>query len=148
MRAFLFRLRGMRKRNKSIHRCAHRFMHSPPGCAMMIHRPSPCQTKRPPDGRPFCLVEVRGVEPLSESILTGTSPGAGGLLRFPCLSGSRHPQRLGSFIVHGVLKALRAHVHHSSTLRPGPWYSRAERLLIKQRQEDRSCYLIYKVCPF
>ena len=50
--------------------------------------------------------------------------------------------------MHGALKALRAHVHHSSTLHPGPWYSRVERSLIKQREElYRCCSLIYKRLP-
>ena len=71
------------------------------------------------------------------------------LFTFPCFRGSRHPRKLGSFIVHGALKALRTHVHHLSTLRSGPWSSRRERSLIKQREELRCrCSLIYKGCPF
>ena len=51
-------------------------------------------------------------------------------------------------MMHGALKALRAHVHHLSTLPPGPWSSRAERSLIKQREElYRCCSLIYKRSP-
>lgn len=58
------------------------------------------------------LVEAGGVEPPSENVLTGTSPGADGLLEFPSQSASRHAQRVGSFIIHGTLKALRTHGPH------------------------------------
>ena len=58
------------------------------------------------------LVEAGGVEPPSENVLTGTSPGADGLLRFPSQSASRHAQRVGSFMMHGALKALRTHGPH------------------------------------
>ena len=60
----------------------------------------------------FFLVEAGGVEPPSENVLTGTSPGADGLLRFPSQSASRHALRVGSFMVHGALKALRTHGPH------------------------------------
>ena len=60
------------------------------------------------------LVEAGGVEPPSENVLTGTSPGADGLLRFPSQSASRHAQRVGSFMMHGALKALRTHGPHSN----------------------------------
>ena len=58
------------------------------------------------------VVEAGGVEPPSENVLTGTSPGADGLLRFPSQSASRHALRVGSFMVHGALKALRTHGPH------------------------------------
>ena len=61
------------------------------------------------------MVEARGVEPLSESDSAELSPGAGGisaLRRFPCPAADRQAGRSGSFIIHGALKALRAHVHH------------------------------------
>ena len=58
------------------------------------------------------MVEAGGVEPPSENVLTGTSPGADGLLRFPSQSASRHALRVGSFMVHGALKALRTHGPH------------------------------------
>ncbi len=52
----------------------------------------------------------------------------------------------GSFMVHGALKALRAHVLHSSTPHPRPLTSGVERSLLKQRQEQRNrCSLIYKM---
>ena len=90
-----------------------------------------------------------GVEPPSESTLTETSPGADGHLRSLTCAQARHAHRLGSFIMHGALKALRTHVHHSSTLCPEPWSSPAERSLIKQREEQvRCCSLIYKLPVF
>ena len=68
------------------------------------------------------------------------------LFTFPHPGASRHARGLGSFIVHGALKALRTHVHHWSTLHPGPWSSRVERSLIKQREEQvLRCSLIYKM---
>ena len=64
---------------------------------------------------------------------------------FPCPGASRHAQGLGSFMIHGALKALRTHGHHLSTPRPGPWSSRARRSLLRQReQQDCCCSLIYK----
>ena len=52
-------------------------------------------------------------------------------------------------MIHGALKASRTHVHHLSTLRPGPWSSRAERSPLKQREElYRCCSLIYKDAHF
>ena len=67
------------------------------------------------------------------------------LFTFPCPGASRHAQGLGSFMIHGALKALRTHGHHSSTPQPGPWSSRGRRSLIKQREEqNRCCSLIYK----
>ena len=51
----------------------------------------------------------------------GNFSGRKRLFTFPYPGVSRHTQGLGSFIVHGALKALRTHVHHSSTPNPGPW---------------------------
>ena len=61
------------------------------------------------------MVEAGGIEPPSESASTGTSPGAGGSFTFPYSGVDRHTQEFGSFMIHGALKALRTHVHHSST---------------------------------
>jgi len=60
------------------------------------------------------LVEMGGVEPPSESTLTGTSPGADSYFGepnrlFPLLRANRHALRSGSFIMHGALKALHTH---------------------------------------
>ena len=148
--AFLFRLRGTRKRNRGIHRCAHRWMHTPPACAMMIQLPSLLMKNISPALLGGTYVFGGGEEswtPVRKHFNRNFS-GRRRLFAFPRPSGSRHPQGLGSFIMHGVLKALHAHVHHWSTLHPGPWYSRVERSLIKQREElYRCCSLIYKSLP-
>ena len=71
------------------------------------------------------------------------------LFTFPYPGVSRHTQGLGSFMMHGALKALRAHVRHSSTPVPGPWPLRDRRPpLIRQRSRNWCCSLIYKECPF
>ncbi len=71
------------------------------------------------------------------------------LFTFPRPGAKRHARGLGSFMMHGALKALRTHVHHSSTPHPGPWSSRVGRSRIKQREEQvRCCSLIYKRRPF
>ena len=65
---------------------------------------------------------------------------------FPHPSVDRHTRGLGSFMIHGTLKALRTHVHHLSTPHPGPWSSRVGRSLLRQRGEQlRRCSLIYKL---
>ena len=58
------------------------------------------------------LVEAGGVEPPSENVSAGTSPGADGFLRFPNSDASHHASKVGSFMIHGALKALRTHGHH------------------------------------
>ena len=71
------------------------------------------------------------------------------LFTFPHPGANRHAQGLGSFIMHGALKALRTHVHHLSTPHPGPWSSRVGRSLLRQREEqDFRCSLIYKLAHF
>ena len=68
------------------------------------------------------------------------------LFTFPRPGASRHAQGLGSFMIHGALKALRTHGHHLSTPHPGPWSSRVRRSLLRQReQQDCCCSLIYKL---
>ena len=74
-----------------------------------------------PCGMTFCiLVEARGVEPLSESTLKETSPGAVGCFwrsyrPFPSLQAKRQACSSGSFIMRGGLKALHTHGRLSST---------------------------------
>ena len=78
--------------------------------------------------------------------LDRTFSGRRRLFPFPRRGVNRHTTRLGSFIVHGALKALRTHGHHSTTPHPGSWSFRAGRPLIKQRRERRyRCSLIYKL---
>ena len=59
------------------------------------------------------MVELRGIEPLSESTLTELSPGAVGygavLPPFPSPEQAHTLTGSGSFIMHGALKALRTH---------------------------------------
>ena len=49
------------------------------------------------------------------------------LFTFPYPRASRHARGLGSFMMHGTLKALRTHGPHSSTPLSGPWASRERR---------------------
>ena len=51
------------------------------------------------------LVEVRGVEPLSESTSVRLSPGADRSLSFPPLQVKGQTCRFSSFIMHGARKA-------------------------------------------
>ena len=68
------------------------------------------------------------------------------LFAFPCPCASRHARGLGSFMMHGTLKALRTHGPHSSTPLSGPWASRKRRSRIKRREEQCCrCSLIYKL---
>ena len=55
-------------------------MHMPYGMCDDDSTPRLAKNKSHPDGWPLFLVEVGGVEPPSESVLTGTSPGADGYL--------------------------------------------------------------------
>ena len=68
------------------------------------------------------------------------------LFAFPHPCASRHARGLGSFMMHGTLKALRTHGPHSSTPQTGPWDSRKRRSRIKRREEQCfRCSLIYKL---
>ena len=79
----------------------------------------------------------------------GNFSGRRRLFAFPRPGVSRHTPGSGSFIVHGALKALRTHVHHSTTPRPGSWSFRAGRSRLKPRQAQRyRCSLIYKLPVF
>ena len=52
-------------------------------------------------------------------------------------------------MIHGALKALRTHGHHSTTPHPGSWSFRAGRSRLKPRQAQRyRCSLIYKLPIF
>lgn len=68
---------------------------------------------------------------------------------FPYPGVGRQTTGLGSFIVHGALKALRTHGHHSTTPHPGSWSFRAGRSRLRPRQVQRyRCSLIYKLPIF
>ena len=112
----------------------------------------------------FCLLEA-GNKKSERTICSPLRDGGGGgnrtpvrkrfnrtysgrrrLFAFPRPGANRHAQGLGSFMIHGALKALRTHGHHLSTPRPGPWSSRAGRSLLRQREEQRfRRSLIYKL---
>ena len=58
------------------------------------------------------LVEMRGIEPLSENPFIQLSPGASVRLEFPSRSAGRQAQRLGSPLMRGSFKSeTAAHVH-------------------------------------
>ena len=78
----------------------------------------------------------------------GTFSGRRHLFGFPRPPVKCHTDRVGSFIMHGTRKALRTHVHHSSTPTSGPWYSRCRRPLVRQRQEQFCCCSLIYNCPF
>ena len=91
-------------------------------------------------------MEARGVEPLSENTSPWASPGADDLFTFPLPCAARQAHGFSSFIVHGALKALRAHVHHLVTptsravVLPGRTAA-----LVTQQQVQYYRYLIYKL---
>ena len=99
------------------------------------------------------LVEVRGVEPLSESTLTGLSPGADGYSGSlpPC----SHPRRQAvtppvqvRVMMRGRVNSFPPHGRHINDAFPGLWPLRFRRPpLIRQQQQQCCCYLIYN-CPF
>ena len=93
-------------------------------------------------------MEVGGVEPPSESTLTGTSPGADGRLHSLVRAGA---VTLGDLVASLCMARSKLCALTFTTRRrsaPGPWYSWGERSLIKQREElYRCCSLIYKRSP-
>ena len=58
------------------------------------------------------LVEVRGIEPLSEDSSPWFSPSADGGLNFPPLDARRQAARLGSFMVPATPQSLGGPVPH------------------------------------
>ena len=54
---------------------------------------------------PFVLVELRGIEPLSEKTLIGLSPGAADFLILPRNSANRQALLLGSFFLYDRFKS-------------------------------------------
>ena len=92
------------------------------------------------------MVEMRGVEPLSENALTGTSPSAGGHLHSlaPAQADMLKGLVASLCMVRSKLCALMFTTNRRPV--PRPWSSEAERSLIKQREEQcYCCSLIYKV---
>ena len=58
------------------------------------------------------VVEAAGIEPASETVSTGASPGAVHALTFPPLHAHEQACSFSSFICHARFKALPCHVHH------------------------------------
>ena len=100
----------------------------------------------------FTMVEVRGVEPLSESTLTGPSPGADGYCgslspRSPSGWQAVTPAGQVRVIIHGRGNSFPPHGRHINDAFPGLWPLRFRRLpLIRQSKlATCCCYLIYKL---
>ena len=85
------------------------------------------------------LVEVGGVEPPSESTLTGLSPGADGYCGSlpPCSPSSRQavtPASQVRVMMRGTVNSFRTHGRHINDAFPGLWPLRFRRLpLIRQQ---------------
>ena len=64
----------------------------------------------------YCfLVEMRGIEPLSENLLIQLSPSAFRLLEFPLTHGGGQPYVAGSHFMRDALNGeRRVHVHRSN----------------------------------
>ena len=97
------------------------------------------------------MVEVGGVEPPSESTLTGLSPGAGGYCGSlpPCSPSRRQtvtPSGQVRVMMRGRVNSFPPHGRHINDAFPGLWPLRFRRLpLIRQQQQQCCCYLIYKL---
>ena len=115
--------------------------------------------KQKKSSRTICSPRRRGGDggnrtPVRKRFLRNFS-GRRRLFAFPRPCASRHARGLGSFMMHGTLKALRTHGPHSSTPLSGPWSStplsgpwasRKRRSRIKRREEQCCrCSLIYKL---
>ena len=96
-------------------------------------------------------MEVGGVEPPSESTLTGLSPGADGYCG--SLPSCSHPRRQAvtppvqvRVIMRGQVNSFPPHGRHINDAFPGLWPLRFRRPpLIRQQQQQCCCYLIYKL---
>ena len=103
---------------------------------------------------PFLVVEVGGVEPPSESTLTGLSPGADGYCgSLPSRSPSRRqavtPPGQVRVMMHGRVNSCPPHGRHINDAFPGLWPLRFRRPpLLRQRQQLVCCCLIYKLPIF
>ena len=97
------------------------------------------------------LVEAGGVEPPSESTLTGLSPGADGYCGSlsPCSPSGRQavtPSGQVRVIMRGRGNSYPPHGRHINDAFPGLWPLRFRRLpLVRQRQQYDCCQLIFKL---
>ena len=70
------------------------------------------------------MVEAGGIEPPSENLLTGPSPGAVCLLYFPHWPADRQANPRGSFFLYDRFKSKQAmHIYHCMTPVREPWSS-------------------------
>ena len=73
------------------------------------------------------MVEVGGIEPPSESLLTSFSPSAATILGFPSPVASRRAAGYGSFMItDDAAMFWRARSPHTSRREPGLWAARAD----------------------
>ena len=79
---------------------------------VMMELMSPVSNPAPGVRPGIKLVEPRGVEPLSESASTRTSPGAVCRLRFPPRHAGKQAYRFGRVILHDEGNSYLVHVHH------------------------------------
>ena len=96
-------------------------------------------------------MEVGGVEPPSESTLTGLSPGADGYFGnpLPCSPSGRQavtPAGRVRVMMRGQVNSFPPHGRHINDAFPGLWPLRFRRLpLVRQRQQYDCCQLIFKL---
>ena len=84
------------------------------------------------------LVEMRGVEPLSESPLTQLSSWTVYLLEFPLGDDDKQSSLRSSPFIHDRGKGENPiHVHHYMTFSPKPWYSPEERVTHRSQPAER-----------
>ena len=98
--------------------------------------------------RGFNLVELRGVEPLSESALTGLSPGAVRFQAFPLCKDTGQTLQFSRVMMRGRGNSYPPHGRHLNDAFPGRWPFRFRRSLLKQRRQQCSCCQLNLICPF
>ena len=86
--------------------------------------------------RGFNLVELRGVEPLSESASTGLSPGAVRFQAFPLCKDTGQTLQFSRVMMRGRGNSYPPHGRHLNDAFPGRWPFRFRRSLLKQRRQQ------------
>jgi len=92
---------------------------------------------------PGILVEVRGVEPLSENKSARPSPSAVGAFTFPLLHARQQAYRFSSFINPAYRKALVRSFPVSQRRLPKLREARGRRHGIKPREQQNCCRLMF-----
>ena len=82
------------------------------------------------------VVELRGVEPLSESALTGLSPGAVRFQAFPLCKDTGQTLQFSRVMMRGRGNSYPPHGRHLNDAFPGRWPFRFRRSLLKQRRQQ------------